>query len=101
MRYKKRDEFVEAVQWSVGLEHDKVKSCHERHEADDQYCVRCGKPITEHGDGLLAGAAGSTGFCCVARICPSDWIVANEAVLRIFTPEEFEAQYEPAPIPTP
>ncbi|KKK64632.1 hypothetical protein LCGC14_2982260, partial [marine sediment metagenome] len=66
MRYKKRDEFVEAVQWAVGMEHDGVMPCGESSYARHPYCCDCGKKIKVHGQpkNLMYGFRNDRAIIC-------------------------------------
>jgi hypothetical protein len=83
-KFRKKPEFITAVQWKEHGDHPDVIHYSERiHQ-----CSSCSSPLNEHG--LMKTSIGLP-----LMVCPGTWIITNKN-RKVFTcnPEAFERQYE-------
>lgn len=89
MRYRRKDQIVEAVQWfRLGDSPDVVRKLHRPRVWEAFFpCKSCGHPLSAHGS---FGGRGD-------HVCPGDYLVTIGALTMPFPPRDFERLYDPIP----
>lgn len=93
MRFVRRPEQVEAVQWFAHGGHEMVESLQNiEWVTTDRLCTACGKKLLEHGWIKTLAA-----FNDEHIVCPGDWIV-TDVFGNVFSrkPEAFAQMYDKA-----